>query len=728
MSEFEFKPYLSAIATHYDQWWRLYTLSDAEGKQAEAKGQFFEFGLMVERREEREKTEEGREKVERLDVLAGLRKYAAEHVLLVGRPGSGKSTALARLMLEMAGDGGQIPVLVELRSWQSSILDLICNSCKRHGLVLSIAQVQTLLDDRKLLLLIDGVNELPSEVARTDVGNFRRNHPKVPMIFTTRDLSLGGDLGIGKKLEMQALTEEQMRSFVQAYLPEQGEVMLRQLQGRLREMGQTPLLLWMLCSLFRRAEVIPANLGEVFRMFTQGYERQIKGDVVVEGDRRWWSGLLQELAARMMNPLVGVRIPRPEALRSSVEFRVAISPVEIESIFTEYFQDKETQPAGAARKALDDLLKHHLIQRNGDLVEFRHQLIQEYYAAEWLLVRVGDLDDDTLKRDYLNYLKWTESVALMLALVEDEGLAVRVVERSLEVDLMLGARLAGNVKTKYQIVTILCIEELKIQTWLKIDLLEKTNSEFILPKLFEFISDEDEIICIHAIETLGRIKSDQSVPVLLKAITHFTWKIRWNAGEALRKIGSKSSLPGLLKAMQDPNMLVSKKAAEAMQDIKHNAEMQESSADNFPINAWEIFLKRLGKDIDYHDECHQENVRSRNFTHEESVVISYVTREELEECLGGELWPSGNLPAFQKLLFTNCEVDEGREFLIVIQTTQENCKFYNYEIFHSPPAKPQPTQQSPPAATINQFPNATEIKIFENIQTYNASPPRDPPP
>jgi hypothetical protein len=28
---------------------------------------------------------------------------------------------------------------------------------------------------------------------------------------------------------------------------------------------------------------------------------------------------------------------------------------------------------------------------------------------------------------------------------------------------------------------------------------------------------------------------------------------------------------------------------------------------------------------------------------------------------------------------------------------------------------------------INQFPNATEVKIFENVQTYHASPPRDPP-
>ena len=40
------------------------------------------------------------EKNERLPVLEGIRKYAGNHVLLIGRPGSGKSTALVRLLLK----------------------------------------------------------------------------------------------------------------------------------------------------------------------------------------------------------------------------------------------------------------------------------------------------------------------------------------------------------------------------------------------------------------------------------------------------------------------------------------------------------------------------------------------------------------------------------------------------------------------------------------------------
>jgi hypothetical protein len=47
MVESDVQQYLSAIATHYDKWWRLYTLSEAEGTQAQGKGQFFKFGLMI---------------------------------------------------------------------------------------------------------------------------------------------------------------------------------------------------------------------------------------------------------------------------------------------------------------------------------------------------------------------------------------------------------------------------------------------------------------------------------------------------------------------------------------------------------------------------------------------------------------------------------------------------------------------------------------------------------
>jgi hypothetical protein len=77
-----------------------------------------------------------------------------------------------------------------------------------------------------------------------------------------------------------------------------------------------------------------------------------------------------------------------------------------------------------------------------------------------------------LKRDYLNLLKWTEPIALMLALVNEEAQALRVVKLAMDdVDLMLGARLAGEVKASLQPKTVGWIDAQEIPIDSKSELL-----------------------------------------------------------------------------------------------------------------------------------------------------------------------------------------------------------------------------------------------------------------
>ncbi len=206
-----FNAYLQSIYDTYAQWWNCYTITDVVGKQRDEQERrslkpFFDFGLMVEKVKQ-----EQEEKTERLTVIEGLRKYAQSHVLLIGRPGSGKSTALLRVLLKSSqnhleinfqansesrlkttefstnsqfqltsamrqgidsladsGENEQIPILVELRYYKTSIIDLIRDFLKRHQLKLEINEIEKLLFAGKFLLLIDGVNELPSEAARQD--------------------------------------------------------------------------------------------------------------------------------------------------------------------------------------------------------------------------------------------------------------------------------------------------------------------------------------------------------------------------------------------------------------------------------------------------------------------------------------------------------------------------------------------------------------------------------
>ncbi|MDZ8052051.1 MAG: NACHT domain-containing protein [Aulosira sp. ZfuVER01] len=571
----------------YIRWWNAYTLTDVIGHQRiERERSPFLLDFIVETvKPAKGEPNQAQEKTERLDVLEGLRKYAKEHVLLVGQPGSGKSTVLARLLLEEAekarsplnppflrgevkssepplkrGAGGIIPVLVELRYYQTSVLDLIRDFCKRHRLLLDTATIEQLLFAGDLLLLVDGINELPSEAARQDLYKFRQDYQKTTlMIFTTRDLGVGGDLGITNKLEMQPLTAEQMQQFVRAYLPQQGAQMLQHLGDRLRELRETPLLLMMLCSLFKATGDIPPNLGLVFRQFTQSYERQFHQDIpVTDESRRRWFPLLKHLAFHMTK---GDKL---------TDLNVAILRSEVEEILTQFLQaEKFDRPRDLALKWLHDLLNHHLIQLGAnDQIEFRHQLIQEYYTAECLLKQLPSLSDDCLKGEYLNYLKWAESLKLMLELVDDEAQALRVVKLALEVDRQLGARLAGAVKSELQQQTVNLVAGLEIPMLFKIQLLGLTTSDKAIPHLNQFIEDKDYFVRDSAVSALRKITLEQAIPELIKLLEHQNYKVRISVASTLRKIKSEQAIRGLIKLLEDKDSSVRAIAASALGQIK----------------------------------------------------------------------------------------------------------------------------------------------------------------
>ncbi|MFN6298230.1 MAG: HEAT repeat domain-containing protein [Microcystis sp.] len=574
----DWTPYLKSISDSekYAQWETFYTLTDVEGKTRPSKTAPLLRDLWVQTIEKepqnRQERPERPEKTERFTVLDGLRKYATNHVLLKGRPGSGKSTALARLLLEESVEAQslrlnqqnqakiiQIPILIELRLYETSILDLILQFLKRHKLIIDSNTLESwLLENQNFrpLLLFDGINELPSEAARQNLKNFRQQYAEISMIFTTRDLG-SDDLDIEKKLEMLPLTEPQMQDFVKAYLPEKGEEMLKQLGNRLKELAETPLLLWMLCSVFDdNQNKIPANLGLVFQIFTGIYDKKLKADVpTYQESRDWWRELLQVLAWKMTQG------------ESKTEIQVAISRTEAEEELSKFIKNKGF-PEYYSKQWLEDLLKYHLIHLEGnDKIAFRHQLIQEYYTAEELKKKLPHLRDEQLQWDYLNYLKWTEPMALLLGLLDNETQAKRVVKLGLEIDLKLGARFAGEVNFKFQKQTVGLVLGLDVPKRFKVELLGLTKSNQVVNELLKALEDSDEDVRGNAVEALANIGSETAIPGLLKALEDSDDDVRRKAAEALAEIGTETAIPGLLKALEHSKEYVRGYAAFALGNI-----------------------------------------------------------------------------------------------------------------------------------------------------------------
>ncbi|MEG3988550.1 HEAT repeat domain-containing protein [Microcoleus sp. S28C3] len=559
----DFPKYLQSLVESYKKQQHLYTLTDLQVEVRVEKPP-------EDRSQPRSAENKPETKIDRLEVLAGIRKYVQQgNVLLVGKPGSGKSTVLQRFRWELAlealkeGDR-QIPVLVQLRS-DRSIVDAICAGFRQGKLRVSPDQVDDLLLDRKLLLLLDGVNEMPSQQRRQELQQFREENSDTPMIFTTRDLALGGFLGIEKKLEMCALTQPQMREFVHKHLPQHGDSLLRQLGDRLREVAETPLLLWMLCEIFEPTRKIPQSKGELFREFDRRYDKFKDVPLVSEDFRRFKSDLLQQLAFAML---------QGDSQRPT-DGLVAISRDRAEGILECWLRDKkEQEPLKKAKEWLEDLLKHYLLQEAAELddIEFHHQLFQEYYAGRALLKLFDDkhpdaMDAQRLQHFYLNYFKWTEPLGFMLSLLPDEVQAVRVVRLALEVDVMLGARLAGEVQRDFQKRTVGLVDGLDVPGWLKVGLLGEVRSDEAIPRLLKFVEDSDSDVRSSAANVLGKIGSEAAIPGLIKLVEHSDYDVRWRAADVLGKIRSKAAIPGLIELVEHSNSDVRRRVADALGKI-----------------------------------------------------------------------------------------------------------------------------------------------------------------
>jgi len=588
----DFSAYLQSLVDTYRNRQDLYTLTDLQVE------------IRIEKPAAPGEPEARKEpKVERSPALAGLRKYSQEgHVLLVGKPGSGKSTALQRLRWELAqaaleDETQPIPVLVALRGLRSNtgILEAIAFELQKGdpNLALESNDIQRLLLKNRFFLLFDGLNEVPSDDLRADVELFRGHYTKFPMIFTSRQLGTG--LGIEQTLEMCPLTEPQMRDFATRYLPEQGEDLLRSLKGSLREIAETPLLLKLLCEVYAEPDLRLfekvgdlKSKGELFRAVDRKYNTWKTGEGVRTSEKFWqWNGeLLRELAFAML-----------QADGSPTGKWLQVERPQAEQLLEQFLQGRVADSGEKAKDWLQDLLDHHLLQvaANPNQIEFRHQLFQEYYAAEYLL-QLQHLSDAKLKRDYLNLLKWTEPLAMMLSLVTDEAQARRLVQLALAVDWKLGARLAGEVKPEFQSRTLAMLSSLKVPKqwklgfikftrmvespmWLKVQLWRTMGSDAAIPDLLKAV----ECQCIFdysfyfwgldysfdspramAMEALAHLGSTQSISGLLKALKHEDESVRSEAATVLGHLGFAEAVPGLLQALEDKIYSVRENAAAAL--------------------------------------------------------------------------------------------------------------------------------------------------------------------
>jgi HEAT repeat protein len=329
-------------------------------------------------------------------------------------------------------------------------------------------------------------------------------------------------------------------------------------------------MVWMLYIIFNTSEEIPGTRGEAYRRFTTHYVEQAKEGIDLAESRI----LLGKLAFEMMQSC---------SSDDSSEFRLEISEIEAQNVL-------------GSEATLKLLRNCHLLNSYGQpgnrRVSFCHQSLQEYYAAEEILERLRNKkpnysDDKHLQFFFLNRLEWTEIISLMMSLLEDRDhkLMFRIIQLALDVDLLLGAKLIGNVKPSFQHQVISLLFDPKIcklvrigffrffirlrtPYWLRIILWEETRSPAFIEKWLEALDSNDSWVRWHAVYGLRYCEPESVTSALLKALEDEKANIRTVAVESLAHIHSEVMLPCLKKAIEDENWSIREEAAKAISELR----------------------------------------------------------------------------------------------------------------------------------------------------------------
>lgn len=365
-----------------------------------------------------------------------------KYLMVLGGPGTGKSTFLRRMGLEaLKGKEGKlkydcIPVFLELKQFTTNEIDLrksIAEEFKNFGFPPTEEFATKALEQGRLLILLDGLDEVPSEqrdLVINSIRDFVNRYDGNYFITSCRIAAYRSNLERFTPVELADFDDAQIYQFIQNWFQSEldkqsatsekcWETLNEPNYAAIKELAQTPLLLTLLCLVYSHSQSFPTQRSSLYRKALDIFLEEWAAEKRVKQDKIY-QGLNPELEKVLLSEI---------AYHGFIEDRLFFTQEELVDKIKDFLSDTVDKPKYLDGKAVLEAITIQqgiLVERSEYIFSFSHLTLQEYLTAQYISQDYREIEK--LVAEHLREPRWREVFLLVAGLVRNADELLELME------------------------------------------------------------------------------------------------------------------------------------------------------------------------------------------------------------------------------------------------------------------------------------------------------------